>query len=51
MDIEYISVALGIVGIGLFFFGFLLGQKSSAKPSAKLYDFSQGVKLEHQNNS
>ena len=50
MDIEYISVALGIVGIGLFFFGFLLGQKSSVKPSIQRYDFSQGVKLQHKEN-
>ena len=49
MDIEYLSVALGFVGIGLFFFGFMLGQKSS-KTSTKRDDVSQGVKLQHQEN-
>ena len=47
MSIEYISIALGLVGIGLFFFGFYLGQKSSDTSIANRYDFSQGVKLEH----
>ncbi|MEE8255329.1 MAG: hypothetical protein ACE1YV_02125 [Nitrosopumilaceae archaeon] len=46
MSIEYISIVLGLVGIGLFFFGFYLGQKSSGT-STNRYDFSQGVKLEH----
>lgn len=47
MSIEYISIVLGLVGIGLFFFGFYLGQKSSGTSIANRYDFSQGVKLEH----
>lgn len=47
MSIEYTSIALGLVGIGLFFFGFYLGQKSSSTPLVNRYDFSQGVKLEH----
>ena len=47
MSIEYISIVLGLVGIGLFFFGFYLGQKSSGTPIVNRYDFSQGVKLEH----
>ena len=45
MASEYLSVAVGLVGIGLFFFGFYLGQKSS-KTTLHRYDFSQGVKLE-----
>jgi len=47
MSIEYTSIALGLIGIGLFFFGFYLGQKSSGTPTVNRYDFSQGVKLEH----
>ena len=46
MTIEYISIGLGLVGIGLFFFGFYLGQKSSGASIGNHYDFSQGVKLE-----
>ena len=48
MSTEYLSIAVGLVGIGLFFFGFYLGQKSSEKPHR--YDFSQGVKLEQTKN-
>jgi len=47
MSIEFTSIALGLVGIGLFFFGFYLGQKSSGKSLVNRFDFSQGVKLEH----
>jgi len=50
MTTEYLSIAVGLVGIGLFFFGFYLGQKSSVKPSSQRYDFSQGVKLEQTEN-
>ena len=46
MSIEYTSIALGLVGIGLFFFGFYLGQKNTRTPIVNRYDFSQGVKLE-----
>jgi hypothetical protein len=49
MTNEYLSIAVGLVGIGLFFFGFYLGQKSSVESSNR-YDFSQGVKLEHAEN-
>jgi len=45
MSIEYISIALGLVGIGLFFFGFVLGQKSSSTSLNEKYDLSFGVKL------
>ena len=45
MVTEYLSVAVGLVGIGLFFFGFYLGQKSTGKPTLQRFDFSQGVKL------
>ena len=50
MATEYLSVAVGLVGIGLFFFGFYLGQKSSEIPSSHRYDFSQSVKLEQTEN-
>ena len=39
MSIEYISIALGLVGIGLFFFGFALGQKSSITSSEEKIRF------------
>lgn len=45
MSIEYISIALGLVGIGLFFFGFVLGQKSSGTSLDEKSDLSFGVKL------
>ena len=45
MSIEYTSIALGLVGIGLFFFGFALGQKSSSTSSDEKSDLSFGVKL------
>ena len=45
MSIEYFSIALGLVGIGLFFFGFVLGQKSSSTSVQEKADLSFGVKL------
>ena len=45
MSIEYVSIALGLVGIGLFFFGFVLGQKSSSTSLDDKADLSFGVKL------
>lgn len=53
MEIEYASVALGLVSIGLFFLGFFLGKKGSKKPEleAESYlDMSKGVKLEQTEN-
>ena len=46
MEIEFASFALGFLGIGLFFFGFFLGQKSSPKIVEKPKDLSEGVKLD-----
>lgn len=53
MEIEYASVGLGLVSIGLFFLGFFLGKKSQTQTkissedyrSPKEYDMSKGLKL------
>ena len=52
MEIEYASVALGLVSIGLFFLGFQLGKKSSKKPEPEpeVYDLSKGVTLQQAEN-
>ena len=46
MEIEFASIALLFLGIGLFFFGFFLGQKSSPKIAENPKDLSEGVKLD-----